>query len=104
MMIKKLMAVASIAFGVCAGSLVTPTTAKALSPSEYAVEQCGNGGWEQKQYPTYEECYMAAVQYYIEQGFGGGGGGGGITVPWEVPGWTPGSGCGATRLPCNPGD
>lgn len=107
-MIKKLMAVANLAVVAGVASLVAPTAATARAPAaDYAIAQCGNGGWEQKQYPTYEECYTFAVQYYFEQtgsGGGGGGGGGGTWIP-SLPGWTPGSGwgCGATHLPCNTG-
>jgi len=103
-MIKKLIAATSLAFAMTAGSLLAPTAASASPMSDYAVQQCGNGGWEQKEYPTYEDCYTAAIQFYLEQTGGGGGGGGGTWIP-SLPGWTPGSGwgCGATHLPCNPG-
>lgn len=99
MMIKKLMAAASLPVVFGAGSLAVPTSASASGPADYAVEQCGNGGWEELQYPTYGECYTAAVQFYFEQ-TGRGGGGGGTWIP-SLPGWTPGSGwgCGATHLP-----
>lgn len=106
-MIKKLMAVASLAVVAGAGSLVAPTAATARAPAaDYAVAQCGNGGWEQKQYPSYEECYAFAIQFYWEQTGSGGGavGGGGMTSPGDIPGYVPGSGCGATRLPCNNGN
>lgn len=103
-MFKKLMAVASLAAFAAASSLVVPTAAIARSPAtDYAVAQCGNGGWEQLQYPSYEECYMFAVQYYFQQtgggGSGGGAGGSGSSVLPGLPTW---SGCEGTRLPCNP--
>jgi hypothetical protein len=112
-MIKKLMAVASLTIGVGAVSLIAPTVANARTPTaaEYAVSQCGNGGWEQKEYPSYDECYMFAIQYYFQQtGNGPGGGGGGSTGTWIpdlLPKFSPGHwgwGCGATHLPCNPGN
>ncbi|MNH76559.1 hypothetical protein D3C73_288340 [compost metagenome] len=108
-MIKKLIAIASIAVVSGAGWLVLPTSATAKSPAaDYAAAQCGNGGYAQKEYPSYEECYTFAIQYYYQQtgsGPGGGGGGGGTWIP-DIPGWTPSSGwgCGATHLPCNSGN
>ncbi len=99
-MLKKLAAIASLAAIAGAGSLVAPTTAKASGPSTYAVEQCGNGGWEQKQFPTYEECYTAAVQFYLEWSGGGGSGGASTVVP-RLPTWNP---CQGTRISCNPSD
>lgn len=107
-MIKKMMAIVSVAAFAGAGSLVAPTTAKASGPSDYAVEQCGNGGWEELQYPTYEACYTAAVQFYFEQTGGGGsgsgssGGGGTGAGGSVIPGLPTWSGCEGTRLPCNP--
>jgi hypothetical protein len=98
-MIKKMMAIVSLAALAGAASLVAPTTAKASGPSTYAVEQCGNGWWEELQYPTYEACYMAAVQFYIEQ-TGGAGSSGGSVVP-GLPTWHP---CQGTRIACNPSD
>lgn len=104
-MIKKLMAVASLAAIAAASSLVMPTAATARSPAtDYAVAQCGNGWWEQLQYPSYEDCYTFAVQYHFQQTGGGGGGGGGMTSPGDIPGYVPGSGCGATHFPCNNGN
>ncbi|WP_295224005.1 hypothetical protein [uncultured Brevundimonas sp.] len=104
-MIKTLTVSASFALAICVGSLAAPEPAKASGASDYAVEQCGNGAWEDLGYPSYEDCYTRAVQFYFEQSGGGGGGGGGTWIP-DLPGWTPGSGwgCGATHLPCNPGN
>lgn len=101
-MIKKLMAFASLAAFAGAGSLVAPTTAKASGASDYAIEQCGNGWWEELQYPTYEACYTAAVQFYFQQTGGGGSGGGTGAGGAVLPGLPTWSGCEGTRLPCNP--
>lgn len=103
-MFKKMMAVASLAAVAAAGSMFVPTAATAKSgATQYAAEQCGNGYWAVLEYPSYDECYMFAVQYYFQQtGRGGGSGGGGMTSPGDIPGYVPGQGCGATRIPCNP--
>lgn len=103
-MFKKMMAVVSLATVAAVGSMVVPTTATAKSgASQYAAKQCGNGYWAVLEYQSYDECYMFAVQYYFQQtGSGGGASGGGMTSPGDIPGYVPGQGCGATRLPCNP--
>lgn len=103
-MFKKMIVVASLAAVAAAGSMAVPTTATAESgASQYATEQCGNGYWEVLDYPSYDACYSFAVQYYFLQTEGGGGGrGGGMTSPGDIPGYVPGRGCGATRIPCNP--
>ncbi|WP_143276010.1 hypothetical protein [Brevundimonas diminuta] len=103
-MFRKMMAVASLAAVAAASSLVAPTAASAkTSAGQFAAEQCGNGYWAVLEYPSYDECYAFAVQYYIQQTRGGGGsGGGGMTSPGDIPGYVPGQGCGATRIPCNP--
>jgi hypothetical protein len=62
-----------------ATTAIAPTSAFAQTSSahEYAEAQCGNGGYVDKGYLSYEECYEAAVQYYYYITAGGGGGGGG---------------------------
>lgn len=111
-MFKKLMAVASLAVVAGASSLVVPTAATARSPAtDYAVAQCGNGGWEQKEYPSYQECYTFAIQYYFQQtgsgpGGGGGAGGGGDFFLTDIPDYKFDKdtwGCGGTRFECNNG-
>ncbi len=84
----------------------TPAFAQSSGAHEYAEAQCGNGGYADKGYLSYEECYEAAVQYYyyITAGGGGGGGGGGGTDPGGGGGtWIPDlggvRGC-ASRLKC----
>ena len=103
-----------------AGSMMSatvPAFADIPSVEAYAEAQCGNGAFADKNYPDYESCYSAAVEYYYEQvggggggggggvggdagGGGGGGGGGGSTFLGDIPGYT-GGGC-VSRL-CNPG-
>jgi len=61
-----------------ATTAIAPTPAFAQSSAhEYAEAQCGNGGYAERGYLSYEECYEAAVQYYYDYTSGGGGGGGG---------------------------
>lgn len=90
-----------------ATTAIGPTSAFAQSSAhEYAEAQCGNGGYAEKGYLSYEECYEAAVQYYyyITSGGGGGGGGGGTDPIGDGGGtWIPDlggvRGC-ASRLKC----
>lgn len=99
------MAVVSVAAVAAAGSMVVPTTAAAKSrASQYAAEQCGNGYWAVLQYPSYEECYMFAVQYYFQQGGGGGvGGSGGGVDPRHLPQYNAETSCDGGRIKCNDG-
>ena len=60
-----------------ATTAIAPTSAFAQSSAhEYAEAQCGNGGYAEKGYASYAECYEAAVEYYYYITSGGGGGGG----------------------------
>jgi len=83
----------------------TPVFAQSSGAHEYAEAQCGNGGYVDRGYISYEECYEAAVQYYYLITSGGGGGGGGGTDAGGGGGgtWIPDlggvRGC-ASRLKC----
>lgn len=105
---KTFLAIAGLMFG-SAISVSTPAHADYPDAYSYADEQCGNGGYQLKGYPSYSSCYSAAIAYYYQQtggggdGYGGGGpgGGGGGTFIGDVPGYTGGEGC-ASRF-CDDG-
>jgi hypothetical protein len=89
-------------------NLSAPAAAQNIpdAPS-YAEQQCGNGGYQVRGYPSYDSCYWAAISYYYQQtggggdGGGGGGGGSGGTFIGDIPGYSGERGC-ASRL-CNDG-
>ena len=94
-----------------AASMPVPAHADIPDAPSYADEQCGNGGYQLKGYPSYSSCYSAAIAYYYQQvggggggdgGYGGGTGGGGGTFIGDIPGYTGGEGC-ASRL-CDDGE
>lgn len=69
-----------IALSSLALAAMLPQPARAQYPDAdgYASAQCGNGGWQVRNYPSYGSCYNAALAYYYYQtGTGGGGGVGG---------------------------
>lgn len=89
-----------------AANLPTPAASQTIpdAPS-YADQQCGNGAYQVRGYPSYDSCYWAAIGYYYQQigggGGDGGGGGSGGTFIGDIPGYNGGQGC-ASRL-CNDG-
>ena len=90
-------------------TLPTAASADIPDPYTYADQQCGAGGWEAKGYPSYEECYAYAIDYYYLQVGGGGGGGesgggSGSTFIGDIPGYEPDGNTGGCKTrACLPG-
>ena len=105
-------------------SIPTKALAKPDYPDSatYASQQCDNNRWADLAYPSYEQCYYAALAYYDYQvsggsdgsglpgsdepigGGGGSGGGGGGMFLIDLPGYNPfGDNCTAKSRLCNDG-
>lgn len=98
-----------------ATTAILPISVLAQVPTatEYAEEQCGNGGYQALGYPSYQDCFDFAVDFYywhLEAGGGGsdggggsgGGSGGGKSGTWipGIPGYGGEPGC-PSRIKCN---
>jgi hypothetical protein len=104
----------SLGIGLVLASLMSlPTAASADIPdvNTYAEQQCGAGRWADLGYPSYDECYAYAVDYYYLQVGGGGGNGGGSsgggsggTFIGDIPGYEPDGDTGGCKTrACLPG-
>lgn len=90
-----------------AATLPTPALAQDIPDADsYADQQCGNGAYQVRGYPSYGSCYSAAITYYYQQTGGSAGGSGGTpggsgTFIGNIPGYTGEWGC-ASRI-CDSG-